>query len=78
MDAKAKIRAEVERRLKGRQIELNDDTSLLNSGIIDSGAVFELVEFVEGEFKVKIEDDEVVPEHFESISAIANLVSSKS
>ncbi len=77
MDPKEKIRAEMERRLKGQQIELKDDTSLLNSGVIDSGAVFELVEFVEGEFGIKVDDDEIVPENFESIDAIAQLVAAK-
>jgi acyl carrier protein len=77
MDTKAMIRAEMERRLKGKQVDLRDDTSLLNSGVIDSGGVFELVEFVETQFKIKVADDEIVPEHFESIDSIAKLVESK-
>ena len=77
MDIKEKIREEMARRLKGQNLELTDDLSLLDSGIIDSGAVFELVEFVEKEFGVKVEDDEIVPEHFESFNAIALLVAGK-
>lgn len=78
METRAIIRAEMERRLKGKQLDLRDDTSLLNSGVIDSGGVFELVEFVEAQFKIKVEDDEVVPEHFESIDSMTKFVQSKS
>jgi len=72
------IRAEIKRRIgRGEDGVVSDDESLLDSGILDSAAVFELVQFVEKEFGVRVEDDEVVPEHFESVGAMARLVEGK-
>ena len=47
---------------------------LLEKGIIDSAAMLELVPFLEKEFAVTIADEDVLPENFESILAISNLV----
>jgi acyl carrier protein len=53
------------------------ETSLLQSGLIDSLGMMELVAFLEQTFEVHIEDEDLVPENFETISAIARLVESK-
>lgn len=51
--------------------------SLLDAGIIDSTGVLELVEFIESTFKVKVEDEEMVPENLDSIENISNFISQK-
>jgi acyl carrier protein len=56
---------------------LDSSTSFLESGIIDSTGVLELVTFVESEFGVAIADDELVPANFDSITAIARFVERK-
>jgi len=56
---------------------LGDDTSLLESGTIDSTGILELVTFLEERFKFRIADEEVVPENLDSISLIAKFVESK-
>ncbi|NOY17707.1 MAG: acyl carrier protein [Gammaproteobacteria bacterium] len=48
--------------------------SLLDSGILDSAGIFELVSFMEKEFKIEIGDDDIVPDHFENIECIATLI----
>jgi acyl carrier protein len=48
-----------------------DDVSFLQEGIIDSLGVMELVEFVQKTFGVKVEQSEVTPEHFDSVSRLA-------
>ena len=53
---------------------LNDDDSLLGSGIIDSTGVLELISFLEKEFSVTFEDKELVGENFDSISKIVSLM----
>ena len=58
-----------------RAVGLED--SLLNSGIIDSLGTLEVVQFLEQEFGVQVTDEEMVADHFESISAIAQFVTSK-
>lgn len=55
-------------------IELTHSTSLLGSGIVDSLGVLNLVEFVEEEFGVTAGDDDLVPENFDSVDALARFV----
>ncbi len=50
---------------------LGDDESLLDRGIVDSTGILEVVGFLEQEFDITIEDDEMVPEN---LDAIANIV----
>ena len=50
------------------------DTSLLENGIVDSVNVLELVMFIEGTFKVKVDDSEITPNNFDSVSKLAEYV----
>lgn len=56
---------------------LTDDTSFLESGIIDSTGILELVTFLEGKFSIRIADEEVLPENLDSVSRVTRFVSSK-
>lgn len=49
---------------------ISDETSLLMGGIIDSTGVLELVKFLEETFKIKVTDDELLPENFDSLNQI--------
>ncbi len=53
---------------------LEDDASFLQEGIVDSTGVLELVMFVEETFGVVVEDEEVVPENFDSVAQLACFV----
>jgi acyl carrier protein len=53
------------------------DDSLLESGTIDSVAVMQMVAFLETRFGLKITDDELVPENFDTLGAIAAFVQSR-
>jgi acyl carrier protein len=55
----------------------SDDVSFLQEGIIDSLGVMELVEFVQKTFGVKVEQSEVTPEHFDSVTRLAAFVRRK-
>ena len=54
-----------------------DDESFLTSGIIDSTGVLELVMFLEEKFKVKVADEEMLPENLDSVKAISAFVAHK-
>jgi len=54
-----------------------DDTSLLKEGIIDSLGVVELVEFLQGQFGLKVEQQEVRPDNFDSVANMAAYVRRK-
>lgn len=61
----------------GSRDELTDDYPLLERRVLDSLGLFQIVSFVEGEFGVEIRDEELVPEHFGTISGIARLIEAK-
>lgn len=56
---------------------LEDSTSLLDQGIIDSTGVLEVIMFVETAFGVTVEDAEMLPENLDSIERIAAFVERK-
>ena len=56
---------------------LEDRTSLLDQGIVDSTGVLEVVVFVETTFGVTVEDSEMLAENLDSIERIAAFVERK-
>lgn len=54
------------------------DESLLDSGLLDSAGIFQLVSFLEERFQLVIADEDVVPENFETIAAVVAFVETKS
>ena len=57
--------------------DLHNDVPLLDEGIVDSTGVVELVVFVEDEFGIDIDGDELIPDNFDSIGSLAALVDRK-
>lgn len=57
--------------------EIDDETSLVEAGILDSTAAMELVAFLESEFALKITDEDLVPENLDSIRKIKSFVERK-
>ncbi len=56
---------------------LSDDDRLLERNVLDSLGLFQLVDYLESEFGVEIDDEELVPANFGTIRDIARLVQSK-
>jgi acyl carrier protein len=56
---------------------LQNESSFLEEGIIDSTGVLELVEWLEEEFEIKVEDEELIPENLDSVILLAAFISSK-
>ena len=54
-----------------------DDQSFLESGIIDSTGLLELVSFVEQKYGISIGDREMVPENLDSLHNVSQLVARK-
>ena len=57
--------------------ELNDDDSFMENQIIDSTGILEVIEFLEEEWNVKTEDDEMIPENLDSINKVISFVERK-
>lgn len=64
--------------LFGDEARMPDDSeSLLESGIVDSTGVLELVDFLETDLKVPVTDHETVPDNLGSIANLTNFVARK-
>jgi len=63
--------------LDDRIIKVEDDQSLLEEGIIDSLKMVELLSFIEGRYGVVVDDDELIPENFETLNAMVNFLEQK-
>jgi acyl carrier protein len=48
-----------------------DEASFLDEGIVDSMNLLGLVSFVEERFGIKVDDRDIVPDNFDSISRLA-------
>ena len=59
------------------QSALEDDVSLMETGLIDSTGVLEIIMFLEDEFGVGVQDEEMVPENLDSVSRIVAFVERK-
>lgn len=61
-----------------RKRGINFQDNLLESGILDSLGILDLVAFVEQNFGIVLTDEELVPEHFQSIDRLATFIQTKS
>jgi acyl carrier protein len=52
-------------------------TSFMETGLIDSTGVLELISFVEEKYGFKVADDELVPENLDSVANLAAFVVKK-
>lgn len=60
-----------------RKNELDDTDSFLEKGIIDSTGVLELVAFVEQTFGFEVEDEELLPDNFDSLAKLETYIQQK-
>jgi acyl carrier protein len=56
---------------------LADETSLLEAGIVDSTGVQEVIGFLEEQFQIRVENDEIIPEHLDSVDRLARFIRRK-
>lgn len=54
--------------------DLTADTSLIASGRLDSLQILELIEFAESHFHLRLLDEDMHPDNFESIGSVAQLI----
>lgn len=56
---------------------LTADTSLINGGYVDSTGMLELVGFLEEQFSVRVAEEELVPDNFETIARMVAYLDGK-
>ena len=56
---------------------LGNDESFLDKGVLDSTGILELIYFLEEEFGIEVEDEEMIPENLDSVSLIVAYLGTK-
>jgi acyl carrier protein len=58
----------------GVAVEIDDDYPLLERQVLDSLGLFQLVGFLEEEYGIEVQDEELVPANFATVSDITRFV----
>jgi acyl carrier protein len=61
---------------EARAKHLADNDSLLETGVVDSLGILDVVSYIEGQLSIQLSDDDLTPENFDSVAAIAHFVDS--
>ncbi len=64
----------VETFLFGDAAGLDDDTSFMETGLIDSMGILKVADFIERTYGIKLQPDQFVPENLDSIGNIVNFL----
>ncbi len=56
---------------------MGDDDNIFETGLVNSLFALQLVSFIEQEFDISIENEELDIQHFKDINSIASLISKK-
>jgi acyl carrier protein len=59
------------------QSELDNGDSFMGKGILDSTGIMEVIFYLEDEFGIQVEDEEMVPENLDSINNLLVFLESK-
>jgi acyl carrier protein len=59
---------------KSKIADLDEKVSLLDTGVIDSLNLMKLVLFMEERFQIKVLDEDLTPENFETLSAMLTFI----
>ena len=77
MDERQMVLAGLIRTASGKDVALEIDESLFDSGLLDSFALPDLVSAIERQFHISIPDSDLTPKKFESIARIERYLDSR-
>ena len=79
MDIKTKIRTYILENFlfSDDQSLLNDTDSFIETGIIDSTGIVEIITFLEDEFTIQVQPEEMIPDYLDSVDRITDFVTRK-
>lgn len=63
--------------LFGEEGKLGNEDSFMETGIIDSTGILELVRFLESTYRIKVEDEELIPDNLDSVNKIVSFIQAK-
>jgi acyl carrier protein len=78
-DVRSVVRAFIATRLapSAGRTEIADDEDLIDTGIVNSLGIFQLVAFLEERFQISISDEQITPENFGTIDRIEAMVAAR-
>jgi acyl carrier protein len=59
------------------EAKLGEEDSFLESGLIDSTGILELIQFLEETFDMVVDDEDMIPANLDSIQRVTKYVGSK-
>ncbi len=77
MDRKATIKEFLLKNIIKGKKDITYDDSLINSGLVDSFGILELVFFIENTFGIRVEDYEILDAEADTINKIVALLNKK-
>lgn len=72
MDTKAKIKSFLEK--ETQKPIAGDSENLISNGVIDSFTMIKLISFIESEFGIKADMEELTPDNFNSVDTISEMI----
>jgi len=57
--------------------DIQHDESLVESGLIDSTSIFDLIAHIEETFEIAVDDEDIDPVNFDTVNQIATFVEAK-
>lgn len=63
--------------LFGEEDKLGNEDSFMETGIIDSTGILELVRFLESTYEIKVADEELIPDNLDSVNKIVSFIQAK-
>ncbi|HEV2395178.1 MAG TPA: acyl carrier protein [Verrucomicrobiae bacterium] len=63
--------------LYGEEGSLQENTSFLDNGVVDSTGILELILFLEKTYRITIEPEDMTPQNLDSIEKVAGFVQAK-
>jgi acyl carrier protein len=76
MTLKARLAKHIQETLASgvSDLRIEDDTPLIDKGIVDSIGLMEVVMFIEQETGVRVPDEEIAPDNFQTVASMEEMV----
>lgn len=63
--------------LYGETFPISDEASIRDEGVVDSLGILNVITFIASQFQISVDDEDLVPENFDSIKSICEFVRRK-
>jgi acyl carrier protein len=57
--------------------DFDENTNLIDRGIIDSMSLVRLISFIEENYEIQVQDEDIVPENFSSLNKISSFIAER-